>query len=149
MTSTLVTLIAREAGALLLEHAFDRAAASPWESAWERVVQDAAKKLTFSNDEIGWLLGRAVAANGAGYRFAETLARVLGLVAERHEAYGPLVAFALAALFRHELPSVRIATLEAMLEVNVKSAKILARRVGADAHPSLREAADAVLAMTG
>jgi len=119
--------------------------ASEW--AWEGLVAEAALRTSFNDLEIAWLVDRAGSAPRLGYRMAESLARVIAIVAQRHPEARPSVAIALLPIFEHPAPSVRVAALEAMLELDVDAAKRLARRVTDSDHPSLREAARSVIAM--
>lgn len=146
---TRLTLSAPTASTHWLAAAYDRATASHWESAWEKFVADAVSRTSFSATDIAWLMQRSAVAKSLGHRPAESLARVLGIVAERQREARFFVGLALPSIFAHPAASVRVAALEAMLEVNVPAAKTLARRVTEADHASLREAAEAVLKMEG
>jgi len=132
-----------------LAAAYDRATASHWESAWETFVTAAVSRKSFSATDIEWLVQRSAGVMSLGHLPAESLARVLGVVAEREQDMRVLVRLALSNVFAHPAPGVRVAAMEAMLEVGVAEAKELASRVAESDHRSLREAADTVFSMVG
>ncbi len=130
-----------------LAAAYDRAAVSRWESAWDEFV-DVATRAPVTSADLEWLLVRASAASSLTYRAAESLARILGTIGERDDALRSFTALALMRLFQHPAPGARIAVLEAMAEINLPLAQHVARSIGEGEPRPLREVADAVQKMS-
>lgn len=130
-----------------LAAAYDRAAVSRWESAWDEFVTTATRG-TVTNADLEWLLVRASAASSLTYGAAESLARILGTIGERDDLLRSFASVALMRLFQHPAPGARIAVLEAMAEINLPLAQHVARSIGEGEPRPLREVADAIQKMS-